>query len=106
MRLLIAVDARGRVLGVRVLSHSETPGLGDGIEAARSDWILGFDGRSLDNTPPADWAVRKDGGAFDQFTGATVTPRAVVWAVHDGLRRFQAHRAVLSRASEPMEVRP
>ena len=98
MRLLMAVDAAGAVLGVRVLSHSETPGLGDKIDATRSDWILGFEGRSLDNTPAADWAVRKDGGAFDQFTGATITPRAVVAAVRDGLRVFRAHRAELAAA--------
>ena len=106
MRLLLAVDAEGELLGVRVLSHSETPGLGDKIEAARSDWILSFEGRSLDNTPAGDWAVRKDGGAFDQFTGATITPRAVVTAVREGLLRFATHRPELARQAPPPETNP
>jgi electron transport complex protein RnfG len=95
IRLLIAIGADGRVLGVRVLEHRETPGLGDFIEARRSDWIHGFAGRSLADLPPAGWQVRKDGGEFDQFTGATVTPRAVVGAVRDALTYFERHRAEL-----------
>jgi electron transport complex protein RnfG len=92
IRLLVAIDIHGRVLGVRVLEHRETPGLGDFIEARRSDWIHGFDGRSLGAPPAARWQVRKDGGDFDQFTGATVTPRAVVRAVRNGLTYFERHR--------------
>lgn len=95
IRLLIAVGADGRVLGVRVLEHRETPGLGDFIEARRSDWIHRFAGRSLADPPPAGWQVRKDGGEFDQFTGATVTPRAVVGAVRDALTYFERHRTEL-----------
>ena len=95
IRLLIAIGADGRVLGVRVLEHRETPGLGDFIEARRSDWIHGFAGRSLADPPPAGWQVRKDGGEFDQFTGATVTPRAVVGAVRDALTYFERHRTEL-----------
>ena len=106
MRLLLAVDQQGVLLGVRVLSHSETPGLGDKIEATGSDWILGFEGRSLDNTPADDWAVRKDGGAFDQFTGATITPRAVVAAVREGLVQFATHRPELARQAPPPETSP
>lgn len=79
--LLVGIDRAGRVLGVRVTGHAETPGLGDPIELRRSDWVLGFDGRSLTDPPPARWTVRRDGGDFDQFTGATITPRAVVAAV-------------------------
>jgi len=91
IHLLIAIDVQGRVLGVRVLDHRETPGLGDFIEERRSDWIHGFDGRSLDQPPPGRWQVRKDGGDFDQFTGATVTPRAVVRAVSNALTWFARH---------------
>jgi electron transport complex protein RnfG len=92
IRLLVAVGANGRLLGVRVLRHQETPGLGDGIDERKSGWILRFTGRSLEDPAPARWKVRKDGGDFDQFTGATVTPRAVVGAVEDALLYFQAHR--------------
>ncbi len=75
----------GTIGGVRVLSHHETPGLGDRIEEAKSDWVLTFDGKSLGQPPPDDWGVRRDGGAFDQFTGATITPRAIVAAVKNTL---------------------
>ncbi len=98
IHLLIAIDVQGRVLGVRVLDHRETPGLGDFIEERRSDWIHGFDGRSLGQPPTGRWQVRKDGGDFDQFTGATVTPRAVVRAVRDALTWFARHRDELFAA--------
>ncbi|RCU52546.1 MULTISPECIES: electron transport complex subunit RsxG [Corallincola] len=84
--LLIGTDPQGEILGVRVLSHAETPGLGDKIELAKSDWILAFDGHSLGNTGDEQWAVRKDGGEFDQFSGATITPRAIVNGVHRALK--------------------
>ena len=70
-------------------AHRETPGLGDYIEEERSDWIYGFDGKSLDNPPLERWAVKKDGGAFDQLTGATITPRAIVKAVRKTLIYFR-----------------
>lgn len=95
MRIILGVDRDGALLGVRVVSHSETPGLGDKIETRRSDWIRSFDGRSLNDPPPAGWGVKKDGGVFDQFTGATITPRSVVRAVKGGLEFFAAHRAEL-----------
>ncbi|WP_024328090.1 electron transport complex subunit RsxG [Thioalkalivibrio sp. AKL19] len=95
IHLLIGVDRRGELQGVRVSAHRETPGLGDAIEAERSDWIHDFDGRSLGNPPAEDWRVRKDGGAFDQFTGATITPRAVVRAVYRTLEYFDEHREEL-----------
>ena len=92
IKLMLGIDAEGKVLGVRVLAHKETPGLGDKIEVAKSKWILDFDGKSL-SSPPADkWAVKKDGGVFDQFAGATITPRAVMKAVKGGLDFFAAHR--------------
>lgn len=93
--LMIGVDREGAVLGVRVVAHAETPGLGDKIERSKSDWILSFDHRSLDNTATERWRVKKDGGDFDQFAGATITPRAVVHGVASGLRFFQRHREEL-----------
>ncbi len=95
IKLLVGVRNDGTVAGVRVVSHRETPGLGDGIEAQRSDWILGFSGRSLGDPPEAAWTVRRDGGDFDQFTGATITPRAVTRAVRDALIYFRTHREAL-----------
>jgi len=95
IRLLVAVQKNGQVLGVRVLEHRETPGLGDAIERRKSDWILGFDGRSLDDPPLAKWMVRKDGGGFDQITAATITPRAVVGGVMRALEYARDHHAEL-----------
>jgi len=90
--VLIGVDADGRMLGARVIKHIETPGLGDKIEIAKAPWIRSFEGKSLGDPPPEKWAVKKDGGIFDQFAGATITPRAVVKAVKGGLEFFAAHR--------------
>jgi electron transport complex protein RnfG len=98
IRLVVAVDPQGRLLGVRVSSHKETPGLGDGIEERKSDWIESFAGRSLGDPVEDGWRVRKDGGDFDQFTGATVTPRAVVRAVRNALVYFDRHRDELLAA--------
>ena len=81
--MLVGVNDAGIIQGVRVLSHSETPGLGDNIEIEKSNWILSFNHRSLKNTDK--WGVKKDGGDFDQFSGATITPRAVVKGVHNAL---------------------
>lgn len=96
IRLLLGIDAAGTILGVRVIAHRETPGLGDPIEQGKSDWIHGFTRKSLRN--PADralhnggWAVKRDNGQFDQFTGATISPRAVVRAVHTALKYFEAN---------------
>lgn len=97
--LLLGVAPDGRILGVRVLSHAETPGLGDRIEVQKSDWILGFSGLSLDNPATAGWAVKKDGGAFDSFSGATITPRAVVAGIRRGLELYRAHRRELNDAA-------
>lgn len=92
---IMGVDRTGEVLGVRVLAHKETPGLGDKIETAKGDWILAFTGRSLADPTPDRWAVKKDGGVFDEFTGATITPRAVVGAVKAGLEFFARERTRL-----------
>jgi len=100
IHLLVGIFADGRLAGVRVLSHKETPGLGDKIELAKSDWILGFAGKSLSDPDEERWAVKKDRGDFDQFAGATITPRAVVKAVHGALRYFDTHRAQLLGLAE------
>lgn len=95
IRLLVAIRADGTLAGVRVVNHKETPGLGDKIEATRSNWILGFEGKSLERPDSDHWKVKKDGGVFDQFTGATITPRAVVKGVFNTLRYFEANREAL-----------
>jgi len=92
MIVLIGVDAKGTLLGARVIRHKETPGLGDKIELAKSKWIRDFEGKSLESPPAEKWAVKKDGGVFDQFAGATITPRAVVKAVKEGMSFYAAHR--------------
>lgn len=97
IRLLVGILADGRLAGVRVVSHRETPGLGDFIETAKSDWIRQFEGLSLGNPPLEQWAVEKDGGRFDQMTGATITPRAVVKAIRKALVYFREHRESLFR---------
>ncbi|WP_181418777.1 electron transport complex subunit RsxG [Aquipseudomonas alcaligenes] len=95
IRLLVGVQVDGRLAGVRTLQHRETPGLGDKIELAKSPWVRSFDGTSLSDPDEAGWAVKKDGGQFDQFAGATITPRAVVKAVHKALQYFDKHKAEL-----------
>ena len=93
IRVLLGIDVTGNVTGVRILEHRETPGLGDGIEPARSDWVYQFDGRSLTDPTVENWELRVDGGEFDQLTGASVTPRAVVKAIRETLLYFDAHQA-------------
>ncbi|RAK01801.1 electron transport complex subunit RsxG [Aliidiomarina maris] len=98
IHLLVAVNAQGVVQGVRVLAHRETPGLGDKIELRRDDWILSFDGQVVRGDNDPRWAVRRDGGMFDAFTGATITPRAVVNAVERTVRYANQQRDVLFAA--------
>ena len=90
--VLIGIDTQGKLLGARVIKHHETPGLGDKIEASKSKWINDFEGKSLESPPADKWAVKKDGGVFDQFAGATITPRAVVKAVKQGMTFYATHR--------------
>ena len=85
INLLLAVDRTGRIMGVRVVSHLETPGLGDRIERRRSNWVEQFRGKSMEDPPSERWKVKKDGGIFDQFSGATITPRIIVKAIHRAL---------------------
>lgn len=93
MKLMLGLDAQGKILGVRVIAHKETPGLGDKMEEKKGDWILRFTGLSLGNPPPDKWKVKKDGGQFDQFAGATITPRGVIDAIRKGLELFAANKA-------------
>jgi len=93
--LVVGVNADGTIAGVRALSHKETPGLGDKVDLKKSDWVLGFNGRSLKNPAPSGWAVKKDKGVFDQFTGATITPRSVVAATRRVLEYAQENSATL-----------
>lgn len=95
IKLIMGIKANGEILGVRILSHAETPGLGDKIEVEKDDWMYSFDGLSLKNLAKEKWNVKKDGGEFDQFSGATITPRAVVKAVKQGLDLFNQYREEL-----------
>ena len=98
IRLLIGVDTQGRVIGVRVVDHRETPGLGDPIDIDRGPWITRFEGRSLRDPAVDAWRVHRDGGAFDQLAGATITPRAVVAAVKRALQFVESHGDALAGA--------
>jgi electron transport complex protein RnfG len=107
--LLIGIDADGKVTGVRVTAHRETPGLGDYIDRAKSAWIDQFAGKSLMEPESKNWKVAKDGGAFDARAGATITPRAVVKAVRSALDYFARHRvsyAALVGAQPTQEAKP
>ena len=110
IELLVGVTADGEIAGARVVSHKETPGLGDGIDTKKSPWIMSFDGTSLVSPSQPDWGVKRDGGAFDQFTGATVTPRAVVAAIRRTLEYQALHRDRLfevdSTQNTPVETGP
>lgn len=106
IRLLVGVDVGGRVTGIQVLEHRETPGLGDLVESSKSDWTTQFTGRSIGDPVAAGWAIRSDGGTFDALTGASVTPRAIITAVRQTLEYFAANRETLFAlpADEPGEA--
>lgn len=95
IKLLVAINQDGSLSGVRVVTHKETPGLGDYIDIAKAKWIKLFDGESLQKTNSANWKVTKDGGAFDYMAGATITPRAVVQAVHKALQYYEENKMKL-----------
>jgi len=101
--MLVAIKASGEIAGVRVVSHRETPGLGDYIDLGKSNWIKNFDGASNTRYKDPDWKVKKDGGQFDYMAGATITPRAVVKAVHKALQYFEANRDKLFAAAPAAE---
>lgn len=98
IKLVVGVNADGTLSGVRVLNHNETPGLGDKIELKKSRWLLDFNGKQLNGADDPRWAVRNDGGQFDAFTGATITPRAVVGAVRKVLLLVNEHPRLLTEA--------
>jgi len=103
--MMIGINLDGSLAGVRVLSHTETPGLGDKIDLKKSDWILGFNGKSLSNPRLDGWKVKKDGGVFDAFTGATITPRAVVKSIKKTLLVFEAIKPqLLTQALTPKSI--
>ena len=104
IQLLVGIMADGTLSGVRVIHHKETPGLGDRIELAKSQWIKSFDGKSLNNPQERGWAVKKDQWDFDQFAGATITPRAVVTAVHKSLQYFDQNHVELFAHLKTTEV--
>ena len=108
IRMIVGIRPDGTIAGVRVTEHRETPGLGDAIEARKSDWIESFRGRSLGDPPAEQWTVHEDGGAFDAFTGATITPRAVVrgarraleWFAEEGRARLSVEPAGNDRGAD------
>ncbi|WP_323150947.1 RnfABCDGE type electron transport complex subunit G [Pseudomonas glycinae] len=95
IELLIAIDAKGRLLGVKTLEQNETPSLGGHIGDWPHGWLQAFSGKSLSQPPDAGWALKKDQGQFDQIAGATITSRAAINAIHDALRYFDEHRTAL-----------
>ncbi len=98
IRLLIGIAMDGTVTGVRVLEHRETPGMGDKVEITKSNWVLQFDGHSLQDPEPGQWTIKGDGGDFDQLTGASVTPRAVIKAIKETLTYFSANNVAIFAA--------
>ncbi len=105
IKLLVAIKVDGSLAGVRVVAHKETPGLGDKIEIEKSDWVLGFNDKSLGNPTLDKWAVKRDGGIFDQFTGATISPRAIVNATKRTLLYFKEHKDTIF-AEAPQAAAP
>ncbi|WP_373077900.1 electron transport complex subunit RsxG [Zhongshania sp.] len=104
--MIVGINLDGSIAGVRVLSHRETPGLGDQVDYKKSHWVDGFLGKSLTNPEPSKWTVKKDKGVFDQFTGATITPRAVTGAVHRALLYFEANRSSITGINPTQETQP
>lgn len=99
IRLLVGIDVDGAVTGIHVLAHRETPGLGDRIESTKSDWTMQFNGHSLGNPQASGWKIKRDGGEFDQLTGASVTPRAIIKAIRETLIYFEANSAAVFAAA-------
>jgi len=105
INLLVGIYTDGTVAGVRVVKHRETPGLGDAVDITHSDWILDFNAKSLQQPISRQWKVKRDGGVFDQFTGATITPRAVVKAVHNALLYYENNSTMLfSKKSDSADI--
>jgi electron transport complex protein RnfG len=102
--MIVGINFDGTIAGVRVTEHRETPGLGDKVDLKKSDWILDFDGKSLVNPERDGWDVKKNGGAYDQFTGATITPRAVIHQIAETLEYFSLDsERLLAQAAENLD---
>ncbi len=106
INMIVGINADESVAGVRVLAHKETPGLGDKVELKKSSWLLGFDGQRYEGDDDPSWAVKKDGGRFDQFTGATITPRAVVNATARAIHYFREHKTELLETRSDITSEP
>ncbi len=106
IHMLVGIYNNGQLAGVRVIKHRETPGLGDAVSVSHSNWILGFNNKSLSNPDSNRWKVKRDGGDFDQFTGATITPRAVVKAIHNTLLYFQQNQTMLFSKPDTVSNKP
>ncbi|WP_299491870.1 electron transport complex subunit RsxG [uncultured Shewanella sp.] len=104
IRIIVGISAQGEVLGVRTLAQQETPGLGDKIEIRKSDWVNSFKGMFLTPDTASQWQVKKDGGSIDQFTGATITPRAYVKAVKNTVNYFNLHKSTLLKQTANCET--
>jgi len=104
IKLIVGVNIDGSIAGVRTLTHKETPGLGDKIDISKDTWVLNFNGKSLTAPDIVDWKVKKDGGEFDQFTGATITPRAFVKRVKQTLEYYHTHRAEIIDAGDTVSL--
>ncbi len=104
--MIVGINRDGSLAGVRILQHRETPGLGDAVDRKKSDWVEGFVGKSIGNPQVGDWKVKKDGGVFDQFTGATITPRAVTKTVFQTLQYFAENRDHLIASVESTSKDP
>lgn len=100
IRMIVGINADGSIAGIRILDHHETPGLGDKIDLKKNQWVLGFDGKSLGSPTAPHWRVKKDGGDFDQFAGATITPRAVVNQIRRVLEFVDTHRDELFQKND------
>lgn len=97
--LMVGIKSNGEITAVKILEQHETPGLGDLIEERKGDWLKQFPDKSLNNLSEQQWKVKRDGGDFDQITGATITPRAVVAAIYQALKFFEANKQKLESAS-------
>lgn len=106
IKMIVGINADESIAGVRILAHKETPGLGDKVELKKSDWVLNFNGQHYEGDEDPSWAVNKDGGRFDQFTGATITPRAVVNATARAIHYFREHKTALLENREQLIQQP
>ncbi|ODS23412.1 electron transporter RnfG [Candidatus Endobugula sertula] len=107
IKMIVGINTDGTIAGVRVLAHKETPGLGDKVDIKKSQWITHFTGRSLNNPTPDGWTVKKNGGEFDQFTGATITPRAVVKRLLNVLKFVDENQTLLfPKNKSPQNEKP